>query len=80
MDKIINDPTGTHRYAVQKAIAVCAAFVDKRFDPSKTPAINTDELIADVCKHFGITGRDFQAVYEMREGYVENPGFMEASQ
>lgn len=61
----------THRYVALKVIAFCAAFVDNNFDEHKVPAINTDELIAEACKHFGITGREMQAAYEIREGYVK---------
>ncbi len=65
---------GTHQYVAQRVIAFCAAYVDVHFDPSKTPMINTDELIGAACKQFGITGREFQDTFEMREGYTENPG------
>ncbi len=63
---------GTHQYLAQRVIAFCAAYVDFNFDPTRTPMINTDELIAAACGQFGITGRQFQEAYEMREGYSDN--------
>ena len=61
----------THRYVAMRCIAFCAAYVDNNVHPDRKMVINTDELIAAACKHFGITGHDFQETYEMREGYVE---------
>lgn len=61
----------THQYVAQRVAAFCAAYVDQNFDPNKLPMINTDKLIAAACKQFGITGRAYQEVFEMREDYVE---------
>jgi hypothetical protein len=66
---------GTHSYVAQQVIAFCAAYVDSNFDPKATPMINTDELIAAACGQFGITGREFQEAYELREGYADNMAF-----
>lgn len=63
---------GTHQYVAQRVIAFCAAYVDTNFDPTRTPMINTDELIAAACGQFGIAGRPFQETYEIREGYGDN--------
>ena len=61
-----------YQYVAQRVIAFCAAYVDVNFDPTRTPMINTDELIAATCGQFGITGRQFQEAFEMREGYSDN--------
>ena len=60
---------GTHQYVAMRVIAFCAAYVDKNHDSSKMPMINTDELIAVACKQFGITGREYQDTFAMREDY-----------
>ena len=60
----------THQSVAQQVAAFCAAYVDQNFDPNKVPMINTDELIAAACKQFGIAGRAYQEVFEMREGYT----------
>lgn len=65
----VTDPT--YQYLAKRVIAFCAAYVDVNYDPKAVPAINTDELIAAVCKHFGIRGRDMQEAYEMREGVID---------
>lgn len=61
----------THQYVAMRVIAFCAAYVDKNYDATKEIPINTDELIDAACKQFGITGREFQATYQIREDYTE---------
>jgi hypothetical protein len=63
----------THSYVAQRCIAFCAAYVDKNFDTSKVPMIDTDRLISEACQQFGIesTSKAYQETFEMREGYLD---------
>jgi hypothetical protein len=73
-NEITPTPTerGSHQYVAQRVIAFCAAFVDVNHDITKMPMINSNTLIAEACKQFGITGSEFNETHEMREGYQDN--------
>lgn len=62
----------THRYVAQKAIAVCAAILARNCGNEK---FTCEELIAKACSYFNISGSPLQEVFEMSDGYVENPAF-----
>lgn len=57
-------------YLVGQVISVCAAYVDTR--ENSTRGLDTDQMIAHVAAHFGITRQD---LYGRRDTLIHNPNF-----